>query len=120
MQSSRAAIYVIIVLAGLLGAISDVVLNEWARTSKTGWLLAAYACWIIVATVVGFALRSGYFGFGAAIVLFLLVNSAGALMLDRLLYGTRLSLLSWMGIALAFIAIVCIEMGRDHSAPTAP
>lgn len=120
MPSNRAAIYVIVVLAGLLGAVSDVVLNQWARTGKTGWLIAAYACWLIVATVVGLILRADYFGFGAAIVLFLLVNSMGALILDRALYGSRLSGLSSLGIVLAIIAMICIEMGRDHSNTPSP
>lgn len=116
---SRLAIYALLILAGMLGAISDVVLNQWARTGRTSWLIAAYVSWLVVATVVGIMLRLGYFGFGAGIVLFLLINSAGALVLDRVLYGSRLSAWSWLGIGLAIAAIVCIELGRDHSGSTA-
>jgi multidrug transporter EmrE-like cation transporter len=112
----RLAIYAILALAGILGAASDAVLNQWARNGRLGWLLAAYVSWLVVATLVGMILRMGYFGFGAAVVLFLLVNSVGAIILDRVLFGGRLSLMGWVGIGLAFAAIVCIELGRDHSA----
>ena len=36
---NRRVIYGVLVLAGLLGAASDAVLNQWARTDRGGWLL---------------------------------------------------------------------------------
>ena len=111
----RLSVYVVLVLAGMLGAASDAVLNQWARTGRLGWLIAAYMSWLIVATLLGLILRWGYFGFGAGIVLFLLVNSVGALVLDRTLFGGRLSAWGWAGIGLAVAAIMCMELGRSHS-----
>lgn len=81
------------------------------------WLLAAYASWILVATVLGYILRWNYFSFGAAVVLFLLVNSVAALVLDHTMFGGRLTLRGWLGIGLAVAAIICIESGRTHSGP---
>ncbi len=113
---NRAVVYSVLVMVGLLGAVSDAVLNQWARTGRLGWLLAAYLAWVAVATLLGLILRWGYFGFGAAVVLFLLVNSLGALVLDRTLFSGKLSPWGWVGVGLAFAAIVCIELGREHPA----
>ncbi len=111
----RLAVYGVVILAGLLGAASDAILNQWAKTGKLAWLLAAYGAWLAVATLLGIVLRWGYFGFGAAVVLFLLVNTVAALALDYTLFAGRLSPWSWLGIALAVAAMVCIEMGREHA-----
>ena len=113
---NRLAVYAVLILAGLLGAASDAVLNQWARTGRVAWLLAAYLSWLVVATLLGLILRWGYFGFGAAVVLFLLVNSVGALILDRTLFSGKLSVWGWVGVGLAVAAIVCMELGREHPA----
>jgi len=115
-MQNKVAVYAVLVLAGLLGAASDAVLNQWARTGRGLWLLSGYALWLVVATLLAFILRSGYFGFGAAVVLFLMVNSLAALAVDRFLFHARLSAWGWAGIALAIAAMICIEIGR-HQAP---
>lgn len=115
---SRVAVYSVLVAVGALGAISDAVLNQWAKTGRLSWLLAAYASWLVVATLLGIILRWGYFSFGAGVVLFLLVNSVGALVLDYLLFSGRLTAWGWVGVGLAVAAIVCIELGRVHQSPT--
>jgi hypothetical protein len=107
-------VYAVLIAVGTLGALSDVVLNQWARTGRTAWLLGAYAAWIVVATMLGFVLRWNYFTFGAAVVLFLMVNSVAALILDRALFGGRMTARGWLGIALALAAIACIESSRVH------
>ena len=114
-MQDKVVVYAVLVLAGLLGAASDAVLNQWARTGRGVWLLGGYGLWLVVATLLAFILRSGYFGFGAAVVLFLMVNSLAALAVDRVLFNARLSAWGWAGIALAIAAMVCIEIGRHHS-----
>lgn len=109
---NRVTVYGVLVAVGALGAISDAVLNQWAKTSRLSWLLAAYASWLVVATLLGMVLRWGYFSFGAAVVLFLLVNSVSALALDYLFFSGRLTAWGWIGIGFAAAAIVCVEHGR--------
>jgi drug/metabolite transporter (DMT)-like permease len=117
---NRLIVYAVLVVVGTLGAISDAILNQWAKTGRTSWLLLAYAAWIAVATVLGYILRSSYFTFGGTVVLFLMVNSVAALMLDRVLFGGRLTARGWLGIGLAVAAIICMEWSRPHGSPTGP
>jgi len=117
---NRVVVYAVLVVVGTLGAISDAILNQWARTGRTSWLLVAYASWIVVATLLGYILRLNYFTFGAAVVLFLMVNSVAALVLDRALFAGRLTPRGWLGIGLAVAAIICIESSRPHDPPAGP
>ena len=112
--TNRVLVYVVLIAVGVLGAISDAVLNQWARTGRPSWLIASYAMWILVATLLGYILRLNYFTFGAAVVLFLMVNSVAALALDHTLFGGRLTGRGWLGIGLAVAAIACIEWSRPH------
>jgi drug/metabolite transporter (DMT)-like permease len=115
--TSRVPVYALLIVVGALGAISDAILNEWARRGRLSWLFAAYASWIVVATLLGFILRRGYFNFGAAVVLFLLSNSVAALILDHRLLGGRLNGWGWIGIGLSVAGIICVELGRPHQQP---
>ena len=115
---NRVYVYAVLVAVGILGAISDAILNQWARTGRTPWLILAYVSWIIVATLLGYILRLNYFTFGAAVVLFLMVNSVAALVLDHALFAGRLTLRGWLGIGLAVAAIICIESSRSHDPPS--
>ena len=117
---SRFHVYAVLVVVGTLGAISDAILNQWARTGRMFWLLLAYAAWIVVATLLGYILRLNYFAFGAAVVLFLMVNSVAALILDRALFAGRITGRGWLGVALAVAAIICIESSRPHDQPAKP
>jgi len=114
---NRIVVYAVLIAVGMLGAISDAILNQWARSGRTSWLLLAYASWIIVATLLGYILRLNYFTFGSAVVLFLMVNSVAALILDRALFAGRLTPRGWLGVGLAVAAIACIESSRPHGPP---
>jgi drug/metabolite transporter (DMT)-like permease len=113
----RVLVYSVLVAVGTLGAISDAILNQWARTGRMSWLLIAYASWIVVATLLGYILRLNYFTFGTAVVLFLMVNSVAALILDYALFAGRVTARGWLGIGLAVAAIICIESSRPHAPP---
>lgn len=45
-------------------------------------------------------------------MLFLLLNSAAAIVLDHQLFAGRMSAWEWFGIGLAILAMCCIELGR--------
>ena len=109
-----AGTYALLVFLGLLGAISDATLNQWAKTSRSGWLLLSYALWIAVATLLGLMLKAGHFGFGSAVVVFLLANCVAAVVLDHLWFGRKSTPLQWAGIAVAVVAMCLIEFGRGR------
>jgi drug/metabolite transporter (DMT)-like permease len=113
-EPNRILVYAVVVAVGMMGAISDAVLNQWAKTGRPSWLVAAYASWILVATMLGYILRLNYFTFGTAVILFLMVNSVAALILDHTLFAGRLTARGWLGIGFAVAAIVCIEWSRPH------
>jgi hypothetical protein len=117
---SQTFVYAVLIAVGTLGAISDAILNEWAKRGRLSWLIAAYAAWILVATLLGVVLRRGYFTFGTAVVLFLVSNSIAALVIDHQLLGGRLTGWGWIGIGFAVAALVCIELGRPHQRTDQP
>ena len=114
-NGSRVVVYMVLIAVGILGAVSDAILNQWARTGSAAWQLATYAAWILVATLLVWILRQNYFTFGAAVVLFLMVNSVAALVIDSAFFAGRLTVRGWVGIVLAAAAIVMIELGRPHA-----
>jgi hypothetical protein len=109
-----AGTYGALLLLGLLGAISDATLNQWARTGRNGWLLLSYGLWIAVATLLGLLLKGRHFGFGSAVVVFLLANCAAAVVLDHLWFGRKSTAWEWAGIGLAVVAMCLIEYGRGR------
>ncbi len=111
-----ALLYLVLALTGIIGAVSDAILNQWAKTHRWHWLIAAYLAWLVVATLLGLILRWQYVAFSNAVVLFLLANSLAAVVLDYRLFARRLSAWEWVGFMLAVLAICAIEIGR-HSRP---
>lgn len=103
-------IYFLVIAAGLIGAIGDALLNQWAKNGGRYWLLSAYIVWIITATIVGFLLKKEFFGI--AIVMFLLSNIAFVLIISRFHFSEHLSPMQWLGIAIAIIAVVLMEQGK--------
>lgn len=101
---------------GLLGAISDATLNQWAESHRTAWLLVSYGLWLLVATLFGLILREEHLSFGVAVIVFLTVNSAFALLLDLTVFGGSINAKQWVGIGLAAGAVVMLELGRGATA----
>jgi drug/metabolite transporter (DMT)-like permease len=111
------AVYWLLVVVGVFGAIGDTALNLWARSNRSQWLLLSYFLWIGVATLFGFILRWHRYTFGAAVVLALLVHAVAALVIDKVYFGGRLSGWEWAGLACACAAIALIEIGRPAPRP---
>jgi len=113
MYQKTLVIYAAMVVLGLLGAISDAILHQWAKTNRWHWLLAAYLAWLLVATCLGFVFRWGFFSFSSAVILFLMVNTIAALIIDILIYSLQIKMWSVLGILFAVASMVCIEYGRQ-------
>jgi len=107
-----AGLYAAMAGLGLLGAISDATLNQWADSRRTSWLLVSYVLWLAVATLLGLILRSEHLSFGVAVIIFLTVNSGFALALDALCFGGTITSRQWIGVAFALAAVCLLELGR--------
>jgi hypothetical protein len=110
------AVYGLLVAVGVLGAIGDATLNQWARSNRPGWLLVSYLVWFGVATLFGIVLRWDRFTFASAVILSLVVHSLVALAIDKAYFGGRVSRWEWAGIACACAAIALFEFGRSAAA----
>lgn len=115
---SRLLIYIVLFLVGILGAIGDIAVNQWAKNFKWQWWIVASIIWIGAATLFGLLLHWNYFGFGVAVVLALLIHSICVLVWDHLWEKVTLTPLQWIGVALAIAALCCIELGRRNTSPT--
>jgi hypothetical protein len=118
---SGLAVYGLLVVIGVAGAIGDATLNHWARSNRPAWLVASYLIWIGVATLFGLVLKWDRFSFGAAVVLSLLVHSVFAVGIDRVFFGGRLGWWQAAGLACACAAVLFIEVGRTaETGPAGP
>jgi drug/metabolite transporter (DMT)-like permease len=118
---STAAVYGLVLIVGVGGAVGDVFLYHWAKGRGWPWLLASYAAWLATITILGYMLRMERFPFSTAIVLTMVIHTAVAVACDLLFFGQRLSRLEWAGIVLALAAVALLEFGRDpnHQPPAA-
>lgn len=95
--------YLLILSAGLVGAIGDSFLNQYADRGGIGWLLGGYAIWILTASLFTFLLKGEVFAKG--VILFLLANIIFAIIIGRFYLGEHFSGKQWLGIALGIIAV---------------
>lgn len=117
---NKALIYGLLVAVGVLGALGDIAVNQWAKTHRFEWWLASCTIWIGAATLFGTLLRWQYFTFGIAVVLALLVHSGIVLIWDAAWERAKLSSLQWVGVILAISAFCFIELGRQQKSDTIP
>lgn len=108
-------VYGLLVIVGFIGALGDATINEWARTSRLWWWLVSIPIWIAAATLFGYVLHWQYFNFSLAVVVALLVHSGAVLLFDRTILGARFSALQWVGVVLALLALVLLELGRSNA-----
>lgn len=102
--------YLLALIAGLVGAVGDAFLNQWAKNSGWHWLFAGYLGWFVTATIVAIMLKKELFSSG--VMLFLLANIVFALILGRTFFLERLSFWQWVGIALGIVSMVLMECGK--------
>lgn len=110
MEAILSNIYILALIVGLIGAVGDSFLNQYADQGGLGWLLAGYGVWILTATILTFLFRGEIFG--RAVVLFFMANIIFALLIGRILFAERLSLLQWLGILGAIPVIILLTRGN--------
>lgn len=118
MVASPLLVYCLLVLVGLIGALGDVTVNQWARSNQIWWWIVSCFVWVLAATIFGSVLKLQHFTFGVAVVLALLVHSLCVLAFDYAWYKASLSRWQWLGVVCAILALCCVELGRRPVAPS--
>lgn len=106
-------VYSLLVLVGVIGAVGDIAVNQWAKSHRFEWWLTTCAIWIGAASLFGLLLRWQHFSFGVAVILALLVHSGVVLVWDAIWEGAKLSPLQWLGIFCAVLAFCLVEAGKS-------
>lgn len=109
MGESKLLFYFAAMFSGALGAFADGFLNHWAK-KEGGWLslLAGYLLWNVGLLLFLYTLRAGMLAQVA--ILFLVANSAVVLALSQLYFHEPLSFQRWVGITIAIIGVMIMEL----------
>ena len=109
-MEAKVLFYVVAILSGACGAFADGFLNHWAKKGG-GWvsLLVGYIFWNIGLLLFLHILRSGTLAQVA--ILFLVTNSAIVLVLSQCFFHEPISLQRWVGITIALVGILIMELG---------
>lgn len=110
MDRAHICLYLLAMTSGLVGGVGDILLNHWAKiSSKLGYLIGGYACWIVALMLFTAMLKKGMLA--DCVVLFLLANCAVALIAGPLLFHDHMSAQKWAGVVLAIFALVLMHTG---------
>lgn len=113
---SLLTIYALFILNGVTSGIGDILIYRWAKTSQLSWLLAAYLVWFGSLLLLGFLFRMEHFSFGAAVLLATLIHLGMSLGWSWLFTDYQFSRLELVGLLLATLAVICLELGRTPEA----
>lgn len=109
-MDKRFLFYLVAIASGAFGAFADGFLNHWAKKGGAWVNLAiGYLLWNIALLLFLYNLKSGTLAQVA--ILFLVANSAIVLGLSQFYFHEQLSLLRWVGITIAIIGVVVMELG---------
>lgn len=106
--------WLLVLATGFVGAIADIIVNNWSRTNKHGWWILAGLSYLFFMTGLGLIVRKGITGgysLTVSLIIVVLVNVVFVAMWD-IYCGTQVSTWQWIGVILALVAVVCFELGR--------
>lgn len=115
---SLPVIYGLLLIIGIISGLGDILLYKWAQLHSASWLVAAYGVWLVSLTLLGLFLRLEHFTFGAAIVIATIVHLTVGLCWSFCCTGASLGRMEVLGLLLAIIAVILLEIGRAQT-PTA-
>ena len=108
--------WILVVVAGAIGTIADVVLNRWSTAPELRlqfWLEAAVLI-LVFATIFGYAMRLGRlagYPLGVIVLIVLTINVGMVVAVDAWMTGTSLTATQWVGVGLGLGACACFELG---------
>lgn len=99
-------IYFLVVAVGLSSAVGDGLINQYIKTNKFAWFLLGCLGWCIAAAFWSQILKKQLFA--PSVALFFLGNIGIAVLIGHFYFGDRVSLVQWLWVAVAVIAMVFI------------
>lgn len=115
LQSVVNMFYGMLLLIGVTGAAGDVLLYRWATEHHNGWLAAALSIWAFSLVLFGLLIRWGGRTLGLTFVLAAVVHTALILSWDIATSSQRLSRMEWVGLTLAVLGVLLIELAQHSS-----
>lgn len=110
MEPLLTSIYILGGLAGIVGAIADGFLNQWAKNGGIAWLSIGYVLSFVMVTIFVYMLKRE--ALGMSLLIFILCNALAGLFISRVFFGERLAPVQWLGVAFAVFALVLLDKGK--------
>jgi len=108
MTSDRLPFFAFMAMGVILEVTGDILFKKWSLTGARVWLAVGFALYSMGAF--GWAWSLKYETLSKAVTVFMLLNVVFALVAGLVLFGEKLNAWNWVGIGLAFLAIVLCEI----------
>jgi len=107
--------YSLLILVGFTGAIADIWVYEWSRTDRSLWMLLGCVAWVISLVLFGVLLKADGAKFSSVFMLASIFHVVLVLICDLVWYGTRFNKLESIGLILAIVAVLLLELGKEQA-----
>lgn len=108
---STLGFYALLVIIGISGGAGDVFIYRWAKSNQLQWMVFGQLSWILCITLFGLAMRIGSRSLSVTFVVTALIHIAVVLGWDLFMQRTKISTIESVGLVLAVIGVVCLEVG---------
>ena len=106
--------FMLLLYGGLILTIGDIIMKKWTITNNSPTYLLGLAVYIIGLNFLAFSFKSK--NIAVASVIFIVFNVTSLSLISWLIFGQKLSTTEIIGIALAMIAVVILEIGSGSGA----
>lgn len=109
--------YLLLIAIGLIGGLGDIFTYQWAKSHNNLWFVAACAIWFVDILLFGLLLRYAPISLTVAYTMTLVFHTLIVVACDLIYYGARLNRMEWVGIIMAILSVVVLELARDKEEP---
>ena len=108
--------YVMLILVGVSGGAGDILLDSWAKSSRGIFLAVSLLSWLGCILLFAYLLKYGSRGLGVTFAMSAVIHIVLVMGWDFWFSGTRLNRMELIGVMLAVIAVITIEVGHGLKA----